>query len=124
MDQYIKSWSNLVDSSSSGTNYRIFKDSFEISKYIKFYQIILQKSYSISEHEIISCPLKLGDGKASHTMNGNVLYAIVISAMNIIILCLVCILKNTDENLLNSITLGIQMLLSLNNSFVSRVKSS
>ena len=32
MDQYIQSWSNLVDSSSSGTNYRIFKDSFEISK--------------------------------------------------------------------------------------------
>ena len=30
-----QSWSNLVESSSSGTNYRIFKDSFEISKYIK-----------------------------------------------------------------------------------------
>ena len=45
VDQYIQSWSNLVDSSSSGTNYRIFKDSFEISKYIKkIDQIILQKS--------------------------------------------------------------------------------
>ena len=35
MDQYIQSLSNLVDSSSSGTNYRSFKDAFEISKYIK-----------------------------------------------------------------------------------------
>ena len=55
-------------------------------------------------------------------MKRSVLYAIVISAMNIIILCLVCILKNIDENLLNSITLEIRTPLSLNNSFVSRVK--
>ena len=78
----------------------------------------------ISEHEIISCPLIFRDGKASHTVKGGVLYAIVISAMNIIILCLVCILNNIDENVLNGITLGIRTPLSLNNSFVSRVKTS
>ena len=36
MDQYIQSWSNLVDSSSSLTSYHIFKDSFEIA-YIYIY---------------------------------------------------------------------------------------
>ena len=35
MDQYIQIWSNLADSFSSETNYRIFKDSYEISKHIK-----------------------------------------------------------------------------------------
>ena len=39
--------------------------------------------------------------------------------MNIIMLSLVCILKNIDENLLNNITLNILIPLSLNNSFAS-----
>lgn len=32
-DQYIQTWSSLVDSSSSGINFRLFKDSFECSRY-------------------------------------------------------------------------------------------
>ena len=34
-DQYIQSWSASVDSHTSGTNYRIFKDSFGTSEYLK-----------------------------------------------------------------------------------------
>ena len=34
-DQYIQTWSSLVDQSSSGTNYRIFKDKFRMNDYIK-----------------------------------------------------------------------------------------
>ena len=32
-DQYIQTWSSLVDSSSSGINFKLFKDSFECSRY-------------------------------------------------------------------------------------------
>ena len=32
-DQYIQTWSSLVDSSSSGFNFKLFKDSFECSRY-------------------------------------------------------------------------------------------
>lgn len=33
-DQYWQTWSSIVDKSSSGINYRLFKDSFDCSKYI------------------------------------------------------------------------------------------
>ena len=35
-DQYIQNWNSLVDKSSSGINYRLFKDKFEINKYFTF----------------------------------------------------------------------------------------
>ena len=35
-DQYIQNWSSLVDQSSSGTNYRIFKNSFQMNTYFSY----------------------------------------------------------------------------------------
>ena len=62
--QYIQSWSNLVDSASSGTNYRIFKESFEISKYIKilpdyFTKILL--NFKFRNHKL---PIEIGRWKS------------------------------------------------------------
>lgn len=34
-DQYLQNWSSVVGMASSGTNYRLFKDNFEHSQYIK-----------------------------------------------------------------------------------------
>lgn len=64
IDQYIQTWSNLVDSSSSGTNYRIFKDSFEMSKYIKmlpnyFTKILL--NFKTRNHKL---PIETGRWKS------------------------------------------------------------
>ena len=35
-DQYLQQWNLLVDSSSSGINYRIFKNNFDINPYFHF----------------------------------------------------------------------------------------
>ena len=35
-DQYIQNWSSLVDQSSNGTNYRIFKNSFQMNTYFSY----------------------------------------------------------------------------------------
>ena len=64
MDLYIQSWSNIVDSSLSGTSYRIFKDSFEISKYIKnltnyFTKILL--NFRTRNHKL---PIEIGRWKS------------------------------------------------------------
>lgn len=36
VDQYKQNWNSLVDISSSGINYRIFKDNFQINRYFSF----------------------------------------------------------------------------------------
>ena len=35
-DQYLQTWSSLVDQASSGKNYRLFKESFKMNKYFSF----------------------------------------------------------------------------------------
>ena len=35
-DQYIQTWSSLVDQASSGKNYRLFKETFQMNKYFSF----------------------------------------------------------------------------------------
>ena len=74
IDQYIQTWSNLVDSSSSGTNYRMFKDSFKMSKYIKkptelFYKILL--NFKTINHKL---PIETG----RWAVKENVAYVIII----------------------------------------------
>ena len=65
MDQYIQSWSNLVDFSSSGTGYRILKDSFEISKYRKIlpnYFIKILLNFRTRYHKL---PIETGRWKST-----------------------------------------------------------
>ena len=35
-DQFLQNWNSLVEKASSGMNYRIFKDTFELNKYFMF----------------------------------------------------------------------------------------
>ena len=37
IDQYFQNWNSLVDKSSTGINYRIFKDNFQINNYFFFF---------------------------------------------------------------------------------------
>ena len=37
-DQYLQTWSSLVDQSSSGKNYRLFKETFQMNRYFSFYR--------------------------------------------------------------------------------------
>ena len=63
-DQYIQSWSALVDSHSSGTNYRIFKDSFGTSEYLKIlpnYFTKLLFSFRTRNHKL---PIEIGRWKS------------------------------------------------------------
>ena len=63
IDQYTQTWSNLVDSSSSGTNYRIFKESFETSKYIKIlpnYFTKILMNFKTRNHKL---PIEIGGWK-------------------------------------------------------------
>ena len=64
MDMYIQIWSNLADSFSSETNYRIFKDSYEISKHIKilpnYFTKILFK-FTTRNHKL---PVEIGRWKS------------------------------------------------------------
>ena len=35
-DQYLQNWSSIVDTSTCGTNYRLFKDEFGFSEYLTY----------------------------------------------------------------------------------------
>ena len=80
-DQYIQTWSSLVDQSLSGTNYCIFKDKFRMNDYIKLLsnkqvktltafrtrnhrlpvEIGRWSSISLSERMCFFCDTELGD---------------------------------------------------------------
>lgn len=63
-DQYIQSWSSRVDCSSSGTNYRIFKDSFGTSKYLSLlpnYFTKLLLAFRTRNHKL---PIEIGRWKS------------------------------------------------------------
>ena len=64
-DQYIQSWSSLVDQSSSGTNYRIFKDKFLMNDYIKVLsnkQVKTLTAFRTRNHRL---PVEIEDGLVS-----------------------------------------------------------
>lgn len=59
-DQYIQIWSSLVDKSSSGTNYRMFKDNFEINSYFSYlsnHQCKLLTAFRTRNHRF---PVEIG----------------------------------------------------------------
>ena len=59
-DQFMQSWSALIDQASSGINYRIFKDKFEMNDYINFLpnkQVKILTAFRTRNHRL---PVKLG----------------------------------------------------------------
>ena len=59
-DQYLQTWSGLVNSASSGNNYKIYKDSFKQSDYFSFLnnkQIRILTAYRARNHKL---PIEVG----------------------------------------------------------------
>ena len=61
-DQFLQEWSSLVDSSSSGNNYKLLRKLLDIVDIFRYFLLTILNFFLPFEQEIISYPLKLADG--------------------------------------------------------------
>ena len=93
-DQYIQNWHSSIETSSSGKIYKLFKEEFKQSKYIR----IISNSYCKSFIRLRTRNTKLPGGMAYLLMNAYVHFAVKTLTMNIIIFYHASISKKFGQN--------------------------
>ena len=59
-DQYLQEWSSLVDSSSSGNNYKLFKETFDYSRYFSILPTYYSKTFASFRTRNHKLPIEIG----------------------------------------------------------------
>ena len=59
-DQYLQEWSSLVDSSSSGSNYKLFKETFGYSRYFSILSSYYSKTFASFRSRNHKLPIEIG----------------------------------------------------------------
>ena len=97
-DQYMQEWATHLKTASSGTNYKLFKDTLFKSQNLSILSNFYCKKLSLSAPEIIDYQSKLVDGMAQHQMKENVPYVDLMLGMSSISSCHVNILTQHEND--------------------------